>query len=98
MAYCGPRGIPLSSFLSWPTDDQAAALGWLALDRTTCSGCGTADWEWEADRHAYEVQPWVCQGCMRLEQGRRDHEETAKHMPGLQMRLVRGGVADGGQE
>jgi len=28
-----------------------------------CQMCGTADWEWEADRYAYEPAVRLCRGC-----------------------------------
>jgi hypothetical protein len=40
MRYCGPRGIPLSTFLSWPRADQDAALTWQAHEAERCPGCG----------------------------------------------------------
>jgi hypothetical protein len=49
LAYCAPRGIPLSVFLGrvvypgepqWLPDDTVAALDWLAYDMARCSGCG----------------------------------------------------------
>ncbi len=49
LAYCAPRGIPLSVFLGrdvypgepqWSPDDAVAALDWLAHEMGRCSGCG----------------------------------------------------------
>lgn len=98
MAYCGPRGIPLSTFLQWPADDQAAALSWLAEDRLRCTSCGTAEWEWEADPDAYQAEARVCMGCHRSGLERKAMQQTAEHMPGLYIRLTptsQGGQADG---
>lgn len=39
MAYCGPRGIPLSEFLSWDPFDQQAALDWQAHENSKCPDC-----------------------------------------------------------
>jgi hypothetical protein len=49
LAYCGPRGVPLSVFLGrvvypgepqWLEDDAVAALEWLADEHGRCGGCG----------------------------------------------------------
>lgn len=88
MAYCGPRGIPLSTFLNWPVDDQAAAISWMVEDRLRCPNCGTAEWEWEADLGAYQPEARVCMGCQLLGSERKATEQNAEHMPGLHVRLV----------
>jgi DNA-directed RNA polymerase subunit RPC12/RpoP len=72
MAYCGPRGIPLSTFLSWPRADQDAALAWMAYEARRCGRCGTHldDWK-EAEggsRNAYHAEQYACPGCARLGQ------------------------------
>lgn len=95
MDYCGAHGIPHSVFLAWHPDDQAKALGWMGEKRQACSQCGTAGWEWEANRLAYSAEPYVCLGCMAIEQTRKDNAEQAKRMPGMHIRLVRNGGVDG---
>lgn len=40
MRYCGPRGIPRSTFLSWPEEDQEWALAWQDDQAVRCPGCG----------------------------------------------------------
>ena len=74
MAYCGPRGIPLSRFLAWPQSDQDAALAWQAREATRCPSCGTHEADWDAGeggrRDAWVHAVRVCQGCVQLEQGR----------------------------
>lgn len=74
MDYCGPRGIPLSEFLSWDDDDQDAALLWQAHESRRCSGCGTHPEEWDpatgGRRDAYKPELRMCPGCMQLEQRR----------------------------
>jgi hypothetical protein len=61
MAYCGPRGIARSRFLSWPAEDQDAALAWAQLDRTVCKRCGTepADWDPAHGGHREAFVPLV---------------------------------------
>lgn len=86
MAYCGPRGIPLSTFLNWPVDDQAAALSWQAEDSHRCPGCGTHDWQWEEDWEFAEPEAYVCRGCQRLADARKPFEKNP--IPGMYVRLV----------
>lgn len=63
MAYCGPRGIPLSQFLQWPRADQDAALSWSAFENRRCKSCGTHPDEWDDDRLAYHAHLTECRGC-----------------------------------
>lgn len=95
MAYCGPRGIPLSRFLGWPVDDQQAAMAWMAEDRLRCSQCGTAEWEWDENPDAYLATAHLCKGCNRVGTQRRNVDKQAEAFPGLQIRLTSGG--QGGQ-
>lgn len=75
MAYCGPRGIAHSHFLGGPavwTDlDRDKALAWAALERQTCTGCGTRADEWSpaagGSRNAWEFHPGICPGCEQKE-------------------------------
>lgn len=41
MDYCGPRGIPHSSFLQWNEADQDKAIAWMLDQSSRCPGCGT---------------------------------------------------------
>lgn len=70
MAYCGPRGIPLSVFLSWPQDDQQAALAWQLHENRRCRDCGThpEDWPRDPKKHRHHVEIHRCEGCARLQQ------------------------------
>ncbi|HEX6468621.1 MAG TPA: hypothetical protein VF069_05945 [Streptosporangiaceae bacterium] len=74
MAYCGPRALPLSTFLSWPASDQDAALAWQQHEAQRCGGCGTHPHDWDADhggdRHAYVAVIHECPGCVALERTR----------------------------
>jgi hypothetical protein len=96
MAYCGPRGIPLSTFLAWPIDDQEAALLWQAEEDQRCRSCGTAAWEWEENFFAYQASQQVCRGCAVLDGVRKDlnrpvhgGKSQADMVPGLQLSLVK---------
>ena len=67
MAYCGPRGIPLSEFLRWDRKDQAAALAWEAHENSRCKSCGTHPEEWAEDKLAYHAHLTECRGCKQLQ-------------------------------
>lgn len=77
MAYCAPLGIPHSTFLSWPEEDQDKALEWKREQASVCSGCGTRRAEWEADRFAYIAHPTICPGCELIEQERKNVPDRA---------------------
>jgi hypothetical protein len=94
MAYCGPKGIPLSTFLSWPVDDQQAALVWQAEESLKCPNCGTADWQWEQDPDFAEPETRICIGCQMLDI-ERENNDKGKRAPGQQIRLKRTGGQDG---
>jgi len=64
MAYCGPRGIPLSAFLGWSRLDQEAALGWAAHEAARCSQCGTHP----DDTETAHPHLRMCDGCRKLAQ------------------------------
>lgn len=89
MAYCGPRGIPLSAFLAWPEADQEAALAWQAHADAACPGCGTRSDDWDeaagGHRQAWIAQAARCPGCAAVE---RMHEQV-EDAPGVRVRLIR---------
>ena len=41
----------------------AKALAFMLEKSARCDMCGTAEWEWEADRRAYEPVEKFCMGC-----------------------------------
>lgn len=91
MTYCGPRGIPLSTFLSWDPHDQAAALAWEAHEARRCSGCGTHPDDWDEEqggsRHAWKARLHMCEGCNALHQVSQTQESQR---PGIRVHMVRG--------
>lgn len=93
MAYCGPRGIPLSVFLGWPQDDQDAALAWQAREATRCPGCGSHEADWDPDaggsRTAWAADVHICQGCVQVEQQRARMDDEAPSQRGVHVRLTR---------
>lgn len=94
MAYCGPKGIPLSTFLSWSLPDQGAALAWQQHENRRCSGCGTHpdDWNEKAggDRHAWHAEHATCPGCAEIEHHRELPDMQDTRMKGVHIRLAAG--------
>jgi hypothetical protein len=92
LAYCVPRGLPHSAFLSWDQDDQDKALAWEAERRAHCPDCGTRRDEWDpdrgGDRYAYLAVDYRCLGCESLEQAQRDRDQTQL---GMKVALLRQG-------
>lgn len=60
MQYCGPRGIPLDTFLEWPQSSQDAALEWQAHENRRCRQCGYHAAEHPGGVHTHVD---VCPGC-----------------------------------
>lgn len=89
MAYVGPRGLPLSTFLDWPQDDQDHALEWQRRERERDRHCHTPAVDWDesrgGDRDAYHVEQVHCRGCEILA----DYEKRNPELgPGVSIQLV----------
>jgi hypothetical protein len=97
MAYCGPKGIPLSRFLSWSETDQDAALAWQAHENRRCSGCGTHPDDWDDAKNGlpsgYHAEAHTCPGCAET-QRMTESDRVQNGGRGVHVRLVRGGYAD----
>ena len=63
MGYCGPRGIPHSTFLEWSDLDREKALVWMVDDMSRCRGCGISS----ADPDPYHVDLYRCPHCEELQ-------------------------------
>lgn len=67
MSYCGPIGLPRSTFLRWDRDDQDAAIVWQMRRNQTCQSCGTRPDEWDpalgGRDDAYRAELHKCWGC-----------------------------------
>lgn len=63
MSYCYEQGIPHSVFLGWSPEDRSKTMAFMIEKSTRCDMCGTAEWEWDADRRAYEPVEKFCMGC-----------------------------------
>jgi hypothetical protein len=95
MDYCGPRGIPHSTFLEWSASDRDKALWWLIHERERCPSCGTRPEEWTGDRDAYVPMPTTCRGCEVKAQGDEIFERHRKqYRRGTSMRMVPRAVAE----
>ncbi|TKJ24367.1 hypothetical protein [Blastococcus sp. CCUG 61487] len=102
MAYCGPRGIPLSVFLgrvvgpgdpAWLRSDRDAAVEWAAHEARRCGSCGTHPDDWADNRHAHHAHlSDQCPGCL---QKHRRTEAVGKDglPPGVHVILPRGPAA-----
>jgi hypothetical protein len=84
MAWCSEQGIPHSEFLAWTDEDRAKQVAYLMESGERCSMCGTAPWEWEEDRFAYEALTIKCEGCFRKEVA----NEGTESSPGVRMTLI----------
>lgn len=78
MSYCYEQGIPHSEFLGWEPEDRAKVLAFMMEKASRCDMCGTAEWEWDADRRAYEPVEKFCMGCYLKHMA----NEEAGNMPG----------------
>lgn len=84
MSYCQPLGIPHSEILEWAPEDLSKALAFKLEEAGRCQMCGTADWEWEQDRRAYEPVIHICHGCYLKD----IKNEELDNAPGRQVILV----------
>ena len=63
MSFCNEHGIAHSEFLKWDPEDRAKALAFALEASERCQMCGTAAWEWEENKFAYEPDEKYCHGC-----------------------------------
>lgn len=93
MAYCGPKGIPLSAFLAWSEADQDAALAWQGYENRRCHGCGTHPDDWNekqgGSRFAWHAEHYQCPGCVKREQ-HSERPQVKDAGPGIHVRLAPG--------
>lgn len=73
MSYCFDHALPHSRFLDeWDVEDREKLMAFMVEKSERCQMCGTAPWEWEEDRFAYEPLIEVCQGCQAKDMMRED--------------------------
>jgi hypothetical protein len=93
MAYCGPKGIPLSTFLRWSLYDQDAALTWAAYEARRCRQCGTHPDAWNeslgGSRNAYHAENYTCAGCVHA-QRHAESPDVTHGGRGVHVRLMPG--------
>lgn len=77
------KGIPHDEFLEWDVSSRAKVLAYLLEQAESCQLCGTAGWEWEENRYAYDVQEVFCPGCYRKEVS-----VEGDKLPGTRIELV----------
>jgi len=85
MSYCHERGIPHSEFLDWEPEDRAKALAFGIEKNERCTLCGTAPWEWEDNKFAYEAGEHFCRGCYIKNVA----SEGQARLPGTTVELVK---------
>lgn len=85
MRFCNDNGIPHSEFLGWDAVDRAKQLAYMMEEAERCAMCGTADWEWDEDKHAYTPIENFCRGCY-MERAYSDDREL---LPGTTVRLAK---------
>lgn len=84
LSFCSEHGIPHSEFLDWSAEDRAKALAFLVEKGLRCDLCGTAEWEWQQDRRAYEPVEKFCMGCYLKHMA----NEGSNSMPGTTIALA----------
>lgn len=86
LGYAVEHGIPWSRYLE---EFSSADRGWVIAhtmeQAERCDMCGTASWEWEENRFAYEAVDSLCQGCY-LKSVFSDQEGSS--LPGTNVKLV----------
>lgn len=83
MSYCVDKGMPHSEFLSWSVEDRTKTVAYISEQALNCTMCGTAEWEWEENPHAYEPSEKWCRGCYLKSVA----SEDAGKMPGTTVTL-----------
>jgi len=64
LGYCVEHAIPHSVWLEdWTPEDRSKVVAYLMEQNTRCDMCGTAPWEWEENKFAYEAVDHFCKGC-----------------------------------
>jgi hypothetical protein len=85
MTWLSERGMPHSEWLDWDHEDRAKQLAFLAEANARCDMCGTAEWEWKENPHAYEPVDEFCRGCY-MKSVFQDQESGG--LPGTNVKLV----------
>jgi len=101
LAYCAPRGIPLSVFLGrvvwaghpqWTQRDAQAAVLWEIEQNSRCSGCGRPRSESmvdEKDAPDYKVTVTKCWACEARDAKLKEQQEEGVSSSGLYLSVAR---------
>lgn len=84
--------MPHSEFLAWDDEDRMKALAFLMEKAERCQMCGTAPWEWEQNRHAYEAVEHFCHGCYLTASAHVN--DPNRNLDGITIELTRTGTQD----
>lgn len=87
LAYCAPRGIPHSMFLSWPGRDQDLAITWAEAQADRCPGCGVPSSDM-TDPGAWRPRVRPCLHCESTAQAR--DSIPPEHQSRVQIDLIPG--------
>jgi hypothetical protein len=90
MVICAEYHLPHSVFLEWEPEDRAKAIAYHLEKNERCQLCGSANWEWDQNRFAYEAVETMCQGCLRISA----MQETTGNRPGVSVVLSPTGTVD----
>jgi len=85
MSFCNEKGIPHSEFLGWLPEDRAKAMAFQLEAALRCTMCGTAPWEWENNKYAYQATEEFCNGCYQKSVF---SDTESKSLPGTNVKLV----------
>jgi hypothetical protein len=88
--WCSDHGLPHSALFEWTPEDRSKLIAYLAEHNQRCQLCGTADWEWEEDRGAYEPVNKQCWGCYTKDAAKDQNDS----LPGSTITLVPKKVAE----
>jgi len=70
--------------MEWETIDRSKVLAHLMEEASKCSMCGTAEWEWDENKFAYEPVQTMCRGCYLKDIA----SETEQNLPGVTVVLL----------
>lgn len=68
---------------------------WSAEQAQRCPYCGSYEWEWVEDEHAWEAGAYTCLGCLSTDRERRqlqiEYGERPMALDGVHIRFYRPG-------
>lgn len=70
--------------MEWSKEDRSKVIAYRLEEAVKCSLCGTAPYEWEEDRFAYEPVQQMCRGCYLKDIA----SETEQNLPGVTVVLL----------